>query len=602
MFQSYDINGDSSKSYSRIKMLRDTIDKNQLDGYIVPLSDEYQGEYIAEYAKRLQWLTGFTGSAGMALILKDKAIFFTDGRYNLQIRQQTDNDIFSYLDSTEIAISKYLKDNAKNLKIGIDPALFTIAQAKALKESCILIYPDKNLVDSIWKDQPLPPESLVTIHDIKYSGKEVSQKIIEIQNVLIKNNCNNMVLTDATSIAWLFNIRGNDVEHNPVTLSFACISATQKPCLFINFKKLTKNVELYLKEFCDIIELEKFLWFLSEKAKKNENFGLDIFTCSELVNETLVKNDTTIKYIQDPIKIAKALKNSTELEGARQSHIRDGVAMSRFLCWVDAQKPNSIDEIKAAKKLEEFRISTAQDFNFELKDISFESISGAGEHGAIIHYRVNEETNKLLEAGELYLIDSGAQYLDGTTDITRTIAIGDIGETEKKCFTLVLKGLINLSIARFLPNTKGSYLDILARNALLQNGLDYAHGTGHGVGSYLSVHEGPQSISKFSEQELYENMILSNEPGYYKNGAFGIRIENLLIVKSAEQRENDDIATHSFETLTLCPIDIRLINKELLTNQELEWLNNYHALVYDKLNEYLDKTTKLWLKQATANI
>lgn len=602
MFQSYNNIYDSAQSTERINLLRETLIQHQLDGYIVPLSDEYQGEYIAPYAQRLQWLTGFRGSAGMALILKDSAIFFTDGRYTLQVQQQTDNNIFNYLNSAVTPISQYLKENNPNLTIGIDPALFTIAQANALKNSCNLVYPTKNLVDTIWCDQPAPPANLIWVHDIKYSGKESSQKIIEIQNILIKNNCDNLILSDATSIAWLFNIRGNDIPHNPVALAFACISATKKPVLFINLKKISEQVANYLKTICEVKPQEQFLQFIDDLAKKGHNFGLDELTVTEQIHEILMQNKANIKYIKDPIILAKAIKNETELEGARKAHILDGVAMVRFLSWIDKQAVNTIDEIAASKKLEEYRINTAKDFNTELKDISFDSISGAGEHGAIIHYRVTEETNKILKNGELYLIDSGGQYLSGTTDITRTVAIGTIGTEEKKCFTLVLKGMINLSIAKFLPGTKGSYLDILARNALLQHGLDYAHGTGHGVGSYLSVHEGPQSISRLSEQVLFENMIVSNEPGYYKNGKFGIRIENLIIVNKAEQKENQDIATHSFETLTCCPIDIRLIDKTLLNDTEIEWLNNYHAMVYEKLSSYLDEATKLWLKAATEAI
>lgn len=607
MFQTYNVISDYSKSSTRIELLRNLLKKNGLNGYIVPLSDEYQGEYIAAYAQRLQWLTGFTGSAGMALILLDKAIFFTDRRYSLQVRQQTDNNIFSYVDSTDISIAKYLELNIKDAKIAIDSALFTIAQAKALKVSLEktnskLIYPNENLVDNIWEDQPLKPITPVVIHQIKYSGKDSKQKILEIQEIMIQNKCDNIVLTDATSIAWLFNIRGNDVEHTPVTLAFACVSATTAPTLFINKEKLDNDVYAYLNNICNIADSTEFLNFINTKAEKGENFGLDANSCAEQVYANLAQHKTNIQFIRDPIKLAKAVKNKTEIEGARQAHIRDGVAMVRFLCWLYQQKANSVDEISAAKQLEKFRKITAIDFKTELKDISFDSISGCGEHGAIIHYRVNEQTNKILQQGELYLIDSGAQYLDGTTDITRTIALGNVGLEEKKCFTLVLKGLINLSMARFLPHTKGLHLDILARNALLQHGLDYAHGTGHGVGSYLGVHEGPQSITRLSEQELLTNMIISNEPGYYKAGHFGIRIENLIVVNSAQKANNEEVATHSFETLTLCPIDISLIEKNLLNKQEILWINNYHKFVYSSLAKYLDETTKEWLQANTQPI
>lgn len=383
MFQTYNVINDYANSSSRIEQLRNLLKKNGLYGYIVPLSDEYQGEYIAAYAKRLQWLTGFTGSAGMALILLDKAIFFTDGRYSLQVRQQTDNNIFTYIDSTNISIAKYLEQNVKDIKIAIDPALFTIAQAQALKISLEkinskLVYPNENLVDNIWQNQPLKPITPVVIHQLKYSGKASEQKILEIQKIMLQNKCDNIVLTDATSIAWLFNIRGNDVEHTPVTLAFACISATAAPTLFINKKKLNNHVYSYLNNICNIVEQTEFLYFIRNKAKKCETFGLDPNSCAEQVYANLIQYQTNVKFISDPIRLAKAIKNETEIEGARQAHIRDGIAMVRFLCWLYQQKANSVDEITAAKKLEEYRKITAKDFKTELKDISFDSISSSG--------------------------------------------------------------------------------------------------------------------------------------------------------------------------------------------------------------------------------
>lgn len=607
MFQYFDVISDSSKSEKRISALRELLKKEGLNGYLVPLSDEHQGEYIAPYAKRLAWLTGFTGSAGVALILLDKAIMFTDGRYTIQVRQQTNNKIFEYIDMTVMSISQYLADNLNDAKIALDPSLFTIAQATAIKNSLKnnnseLVYPSFNLIDAIWNDQPAHPKEPIYIHGIEYSGQESKDKIENIKNFLKNADANYTVLNDTCSIAWLFNIRGSDVEHTPVALSFACINVNDGATIFIDKDKLNPKTTEYLSSVGTIKNIDEFENYIENEAKKQLTFSLDPNNCNEKIYHTIISNGGKVKFISDPIKLSKAIKNPTELEGARQAHIYDGVALVRFLSWLSKQPYNKITEIDAAKTLEQYRATTAKEFNVELKDISFDSISGAGEHGAIVHYRVTTDTNRAIKEGDLYLIDSGAQYLSGTTDVTRTIAIGNAKTEEKKCFTLVLKGMITLSMAKFLPNTKGLHLDILARFPLLQYGLNYAHGTGHGVGSYLSVHEGPQSITHLSEQILYSNMILSNEPGYYKSGHFGIRIENLIIVNPASKSNSEEVATHSFETLTLCPIDINLIDKTMLNNDEIQWLNDYHQTVYNKLHNYLNEEDKEWLKNATKNL
>ena len=602
MFQDFTISNNTAQSSTRIAALRDLLRNENLDGYIVPLSDEHQSEYTASYAKRLEWLTSFTGSCGLALILLDKAIFFTDGRYNLQIRQQTDNNIFTYIDSTKTSFTSYLEQNIYNLKIAMDPALFTISQAKTIKAAlrtndCSLTYPDINFIDKIWTDQPAKPTAPIYLYDINYSGKEAQQKIAELQKFMQQNGHNNLMLTDLTSIAWLFNIRGNDVGHTPIALSFAYLTTDEKPILFIDSNKLTFETTSYLKTICRLMEIDALAEFLLTKA--NDSFTLDPDGCSEQIYSIINSCNNKVTFITDPIKIPKATKNEIELVNIRQAHLCDGVAMVNFLYWLAQQQPNSIDEITSIKKLEDCRKKAALQFNMELKDIAFDTISGAAEHGAIIHYRVNENSNKIIPQNSLYLIDSGAQYLHGTTDITRTIAIGNVGNEEKKFFTLVLKGMINLSMAKFLPHSKGMHLDILARQALLQHGVDYAHGTGHGVGCYLGVHEGPQAITRSATQELLPNMIISNEPGYYKEGHFGIRIENLLKVNAAKKIDKEEIATHAFETLTLCPIDINLINPIMLTKAELTWLNNYHKNVYTRLSPYLTEDTKIWLQTNT---
>lgn len=607
MFQSFSINSDASKSQERVKALRAIMQSKNIDAYLVPLCDEHQGEYLAPYAQRLQWLTGFTGSAGVTLILKDKAIFFTDGRYQLQVRNQTDASLFTYEDSTICSPIDWLKINGVELRLAIDPWLHTVQQVQQLKQQLAeqngeLICLTENLVDAIWSEQPKKPNTAVKQHDLKYSGKPAQEKINELQQTLIQKQNENLILTDTTSIAWLFNIRGNDIEHTPITLAFACLETKNKPSLFISPKKLQPDVRAYLNKICTLYDVDEFLDYLKNKATAGASFSLDPQSCCEKIHQTILEHGGKISFVSDPIKYAKALKNPTEIEGAKQAHIRDGVALTRFLCWLAKQGTAKITEIDAAKKLEELRIETAKKFGTELQDISFDTISGVGAHGAIIHYRVTNETNAELVPNTLYLIDSGGQYLDGTTDVTRTVALGAVGDEEKRCFTLVLKGMIALTKACFATNTTGAHLDILARYHLLQHGLDYAHGTGHGIGSYLSVHEGPQNISRLSHQPLLANMIISNEPGYYKSGAFGIRIENLLLVKNKEKTANAEIETLTFETLTLCPIDKNLIDNKMLEPNEIKWLNTYHEAVYAAIAPHLDAQEREWLTTATKAI
>lgn len=606
MFQSFDVTTNPANAHGRIKNIRLKMQQLGLDGFLVPRADEHQGEYVPPHANRLAYLTGFTGSAGMALILKDKAIIFVDGRYSLQVRQQTDPQIFDYEDLIYYPPSKWLTDHGKGLTIGFDPWLHTIAGVKALtsamhddKKGQLVVTKD-NLVDLIWSDQPAPPLSQVSIQPLEFAGLDTKTKLETLQQNIQSIGATATILTDPSSIAWAFNIRGHDVSNTPFTLAFAIISTTKRALLFIDERKLNVDVKHYLQQYCDIAEPTSLMGTVEKLVKTGTIFALDPNLTADQLRMVITQNQGKIVEAPDPACLPRATKNPTELAGARRAHLRDGVALCRFFAWLEQQTIGSTTEISAAKQLEAFREETAHALNSKLEDLSFDSISGSGPHGAIIHYRVNENTDRSLNDGELYLIDSGGQYRDGTTDVTRTLAIGTVGDAEKHCFTLVLKGMIAMSTARFPTGTRGQDLDVLARIALWNNGYDYAHGTGHGVGSYLSVHEGPQNLSRRGTQPLLAGMIVSNEPGYYREGAFGIRIENLLVVEPAADIKNGEIAMHSFETLTLCPIDQRLIANELLTITERDWLNSYHQRVYQTIAPHLDENDKAWLKTATA--
>lgn len=605
MYQSFEATTNPSHALGRISSLRKELDRLGLDGFLVPRSDEHQGEYVPPHAQRLSWLTGFTGSAGIALILKNKAIIFTDGRYKLQVRQQTDPHIFEYEDLVTFPPSQWLEKNGKQLSIGFDPWLHTIAATDTLKKSLEiktggkLIAVQQNPTDLIWHDQPPLPQSALSIHPLQYAGWDSDEKLSLIRKTIQQIRADAFIFTDPSSIAWMFNIRGKDVSNTPFSLCFAIIPINETPALFIDSKKLGEEQKQYLERYTKLYEPEQLIAKIKDYSQKGMIFALDPQLTCEKLRTVLEESGKSFITLTDPAALPRAIKNATEQEGARKAHLCDGVALTRFLAWLDKQTPGTINEISAAQKLEEFRINTAKDMGKKLEDLSFDTISAAGANGAIIHYRVTNETNKQLKAGELYLVDSGGQYRDGTTDVTRTVAIGNIGEEEKRCFTLVLKGMITLSTACFPKGTRGQDIDVLARIALWKAGFDYAHGTGHGVGSYLSVHEGPQNISRKGCQELIPGMIVSNEPGYYREGAFGIRLENLLIVKPAQKISGGEKEMLSFETLTHCPMDRKLILPELLTQEERQWLNNYHARVYQMNAPYLNEEEKEWVKEAT---
>jgi len=604
-FQNFDVTTNPANGAPRVAKLRAKMAELGLDGFLVPRADEHQGEYVPPHAQRLAWLTGFTGSAGAALILKNSACVFVDGRYELQVRAQTDPKVFSYESLVTNPPASWLAENGKGLTIGFDPWLHTISEARALREALEsqggqLVPVEMNLVDAIWEDQPEVPAAEVTIQPARFAGHEAADKIRDMQAAVAASGVSATVLTDPSSVAWVFNIRGKDVSNTPLPLSFAIIPAQGEPELFIDERKLAIKPRAYLTQLAKLAAPADLEGHLSARAAKGEAILLDPLLAAEKLRLIVASSGGSVIEGKDPTRIPRAIKNKAELDGSRAAHERDGVAMVNFLSWIDAQKPGTIDEISAARKLEESRAEAGRDFQMPLEDISFDTISGAGPNGAIIHYRVNTDTNRTLEDGELYLVDSGAQYRDGTTDITRTVPIGKVTPETIKAFTLVLKGVIAITTARFPKGTRGQDIDVLARIALWKHGFDYAHGTGHGVGSYLSVHEGPQSISKKGAQELLPGMILSNEPGYYKPGSFGIRIENLIIVTEPEVPEGGDIPMMGFETLTFCPIDRRLIDKSLFTQEEIDWLNSYHARVREKLSGHLKDAQRKWLEAATA--
>ncbi|MES0138638.1 aminopeptidase P family protein [Mesorhizobium sp. M0016] len=606
MFQTFDSAGDPSVGKPRVTLLRRWLADNGLDGFLVPRADEHQGEYVADRSARLKWLTGFSGSAGVALVQRDRAFMFVDGRYTLQVRHEVDLDIFAIESLVDNPPASWIKDNfGKGARLGFDPWLHTIAEVKALKTSAeqsgaTLVPLDRNPIDIIWKDQPAPPVAPVEIHPIGFAGELAKDKLARLVAAIGKEGATHAVLTDPSSIAWAFNIRGGDVPHTPLALGFAILAADGKHQLFMDQRKFSRTIAAYLTQLADLHEPGEFEAAVVTLAKGGAKIALDPVLAAEKLRMLVEDNGGAFVSAADPARIPRATKNQAEIAGSRAAHRRDGAAVAKLLCWLERQKPGTLDEITVVTKLEEVRRQTGEETQMPLRDVSFDTISGSGPNGAIMHYRVSRATNRELAKGELFLLDSGAQYQDGTTDITRTVPIGQPTEEMRERFTLVLKGMIGISTLRFPAGTRGSEIDAVARMALWKHGCDFAHGTGHGVGSYLAVHEGPQRIARTGTEKLLAGMMLSNEPGYYKEGSYGIRIENLILVAPAEQVEGGDIAMHGFETLTLAPIDIRLIRTDLLTREELHWLDTYHAWVLAEIGPMLDGETLAWLEKATA--
>ncbi|MGF1543082.1 MAG: M24 family metallopeptidase [Parvularculaceae bacterium] len=606
MFQTFDPVSDKSFASAHLPKLRARLADMGLDGFIVPHDDEYQNEYIPAYAERLLWATGFSGSAGAAVIMADAAALFVDGRYTLQVRQETDDAFFAYCDLVATPIDVWLADHApKGARIGYDPLLHTGAgvaklEAAAKRAGFKLVAVDDNPVAAAWADQPPRPTARIERHDAEFAGRASADKRREVAEAVEKAGADATLITAPPSIAWLFNVRGRDVSRTPLALGRALVHTDGTASLFVAPEKVGNDLAGWLGDDVAVRDEADVEDALRELGAAGARVAVDPSLSPAKYGVVLREAGATVVDLADPCALPRAVKNAAELEGARAAHQRDGVPLARFLHWIDETAANGdLDEIRAVEALEAFRRETGA-----LRDISFDTISGSGPHGAIVHYRVNARTNRNLAVGELFLVDSGAQYQDGTTDVTRTVPIGTPTEEMRDRFTRVLKGHIAIATARFPEGTTGQQLDALARAPLWSKGLDYDHGTGHGVGAFLGVHEGPQGISKNARhaEPLRPGMIVSNEPGNYNAGEYGIRIENLLIVMPHEEVAGGDRAMMGFETLTLAPIDRRLIVPDLLSPAERDWLNAYHARVRETIGPAVPPETASWLDQATQPI
>src|SRR5215213_3725368 len=591
----------------RLKALREQLKANSLDGFVVPLTDEHMSEYVGSYAQRLAWLTGFQGSAGSAVVLPEEAAIFVDGRYTLQVRSQVSATEWSYQSVPETSTTDWLKEHApEGARIGYDPWLHTRDWVKKAKEALAtrgaeLVPVDRNPIDEIWKDRPEASKAHLIVQPDEFAGKSAAEKRTEIGDWLAKQHADAAVLSAIDSIAWAFNIRGADVTHTPVALAYALVHADGTADLFVASEKIGPDVRQHLGNGVRLHERAEFESALA--ALNGKTVAVDPERAVAAIFEALEKAGAKVVAVRDPTVLPKAIKNPAEIAGQKAAQARDGAAISRFLKWIEAEAAKGeVDELIASDRLEALRKE-----NPELRDLSFDTISGAGPNGAIVHYKSSEKTNRKLEPGTLYLVDSGGQYVDGTTDITRTVPIGEPTDEMRDRFTRVLKGHIAVTTALFPKGTRGSQLDSFARRPLWEAGVDYAHGTGHGVGSFLSVHEGPQRIAPAGssqsggDEPLVAGMILSNEPGYYKTGEYGIRIENLVLVVEREI-EGAEKEMLGFETLTFAPIERRLIDKAMLSPAEQAWLNDYHGQVLAKIGPQLSGSDVPWLQAACAPI
>jgi Xaa-Pro aminopeptidase len=598
----YDDGLDAPWTRSRLDAFRAELARRGLDGFVLPRGDEHQGEYVPPRAERLAWLTGFTGSAGAAIVLAERAAIFVDGRYTLQARQQVDTSLFEPRHLVDEPPHEWLGSHArKGMRIGFDAWLHTpdgLARLRsaAARAGAELVAVEGNPVDAVWKNQAPDPVTPVRPHDERFAGRSAADKRAELAAKLAGDGFAAAVITAPDSLAWLLNIRGADVPHTPLPLGFAVLHATGEVDLFIDQRKLIPSVVPHLGNQVKVEPRAAFGPALDRLGQGKARVLVDASTGAVWVSDRLEKAGAEIVRGQDPCALPKACKNPVELQNTRNAHVRDGVAVTRFLAWLAEEAPRGrLTELSAAARLLELR-----GVGDRFRDTSFTTISGAGANGAIVHYRATEASNARIAPDMLYLVDSGAQYLDGTTDVTRTVAIGKPTAEQRDRFTRVLKGHIALATARFPKGTSGSQLDALARASLWQAGVDYDHGTGHGVGSYLSVHEGPQRISKVPNTvALLPGMIVSNEPGYYKTGAYGIRIENLVAVCEVEGPQGAERPLLGFETLTLVPIDRSLIDLGLMTASEIAWLDAYHARVRQTLMPLLDPSAALWLDAVT---
>ena len=586
---------------ARVSALRKELARLGAHGFLIPRADEHQGEYVPARARRLTWLTGFTGSAGLAVLLPEKAAIFVDGRYTLQAEAEVDGTVFERRHLIDEPPPTWIATSLKPGQIlGYDPWLHTVTEVERLRAAAeqaggSLKPLDGNPVDAIWRDQPPRPLAPVVPHAVRFAGESAEAKRRIVAESLARERIDAAVLTAPDSIAWLLNIRGGDVPHTPLPLAFALVAGDGTVELFIDRRKLTPAVFPHLGNGVSLRDPAEFGPALDKLGAAHRRVLADPASAAAWIFERLQSSGADIRRAADPTLVPKASKNAVELEGTRAAHRRDGAALARFFAWLAQEAPKgTLREIAASDRLEAFR---RQGEHF--RDLSFDTISGAGSNGAIVHYRASPKTEKTLESGTLYLVDSGAQYLDGTTDVTRTVAIGTPDAEMRDRFTRVLKGHIALAMCRFPKGTTGSQLDALARHALWQVGLDFDHGTGHGVGSYLHVHEGPHRISKVpNTQPLLPGMIVSDEPGYYKAGAYGIRIENLVVVTPTPLPDAER-EVFGFETLTLAPIDRSLVETSLMTREEIAWLDAYHARVRREIGPLVDAATKAWLERAT---
>jgi Xaa-Pro aminopeptidase len=601
-FQSFDDPADAAASRPRVAALRAELARRGFDGFIVPRADRYQNEYVPPSDERLAWISGFTGSAGSAIVLADRAALFVDGRYTLQAREQVDAGLFEIVHLSETPTDQWIEKTLREgEKLGYDPWLHTIEGAEKLAKACaaagaLLVPAEPDPLDAVWSDRPAEPLGAVVLHDERFAGEPAAHKLERIRAELGSLKAHALVVSDPHAACWTFNIRGADVAHTPLALAVAVVPREGRASLYVDGRKLANSVRHALGELAELREPAAFAADLAALGRAHAVVRVDAAAAADAIGRLIAASGGKIRRGADPIALMKAVKNATEIAGTHTAHRRDGAAVARFLAWLDREAPAArTTEIDAVAALEDFRRDTGA-----LKDVSFPTISGFGANGAIVHYRVTHKSNRRIAPDGLFLIDSGAQYEDGTTDITRTVAVGAPTPEMRDRFTRVLRGHIAIARAVFPEGTSGAQLDSFARQYLWAAGLDFDHGTGHGVGSYLSVHEGPARISKLGSTALKAGMILSNEPGYYRTGAYGIRIENLVLVVAAPAVAGAEKPLFCFETLTLAPVDRRLIDPAAMTADEIGWLDAYHARVDAELAPLLDAATRAWLADATA--
>ncbi|MBS7704296.1 aminopeptidase P family protein [Chelatococcus asaccharovorans] len=599
VYQSFDKPTSAATGGPRLKALRDELARRGIDGFVVPRADQHQGEYVPPSDDRLAWLTSFSGSAGYAVVLADAAAVLVDGRYTLQVRDEIDLDAFTPVALAETSVEAWIEAHLKpGGKLGYDPWLHTVQQTERLAAAVgaaggELVALTSNPIDAVWAERPAPPSSPVVAQPLEFAGEAASAKIAKVQDALAKARVGALVISDPHNLAWLLNIRGSDVTHTPLVLAYALLPTEGQPTLFVDSTRIDDAVSAHLAGVAAVAAPSSFAAALAAVAAKGAPVRLDAATGAMALKQAIEQGGGKADIGADPITRLKAVKNVVEQQGSRSAHRRDGVAMARFLAWFAREAPGGkLTEIAAVEALESFRRQTNA-----LMDVSFPTIAGAGPHAAMPHYRVTRASDRTIEPG-IFLVDSGGQYRDGTTDITRTVSVGEVTDEMRDRFTRVLKGHIAIATAIFPKGTSGAQLDALARLSLWQAGTDFDHGTGHGVGSYLSVHEGPQRLSKLGTVPLEPGMILSNEPGYYKEGAYGIRIENLILVEPREVAGGERPML-GFETLSFTPIDRALIDPSLMTEDEIAWLDAYHADVLAHIGPLVDAETLLWLQETT---